>query len=128
MDQLKANKEFVLEYFNAISGVIKTKALLDRYITDPDLTSHILFFDSVLPRYELFVDEMTAEGNRVIVLARLKGSHEGEFKGIPPTGKKVEFSFAIGYEIEDRKIQHHWLIADQMSFMEQLGLAEVSNA
>ncbi len=125
MDQLKKNKEFIVEYFNAISGVIKTPALVKRYADDPELVQHIEFFDSVLPRYELFADEMTAEDNRVVVRARCKGRHERAFKGIPPTNREVEFSFAIGYEIENNKIVHHWIIADQVTFMEQLGIAEV---
>ena len=127
MDQLKKNKEFVVEYFNAISGVLKTHAIVDRYNNDPELYQHIEFFDTVFPRYELFADEMTAEGNRIVVRARFKGKHEGEFKGIPPTYKNVEFSFAISYEIENGKIIHHWMIADQISLMEQLGVAEVES-
>jgi predicted ester cyclase len=33
----------------------------------------------------------------------------------------VEFNFVVGYEIENRMIISHWLIADQMALMEQLG-------
>jgi predicted ester cyclase len=98
--------------------------VLKRYVDDPELLQHIEFFDSVLPRYEIFAEELTAEGNRVVVRGRLKGRHEGAFQGIPPTYKQVDFIFAIGYEIENNKIIHHWLIADMMSFMEQLGIRE----
>lgn len=55
--------------------------------------------------------------------ARFAGLHKGELNGIPPTYKHVEFPFAISYEIEDNKIIHHWMIADQAVLMEQLGLA-----
>ncbi len=85
------NKEFVLRYFNALSGVVKTAELCDTWINDEKLTEHIMFFESTFPRYEVFADEMTAEGNRVVVRARMKGRHEGEFSGIPPTYKEVEF-------------------------------------
>ncbi len=125
MDNLKKNKEFIAEYFSALSGTIKTPSMLAKYVSDPELSQHIDFFEAVFPRYEIYADEMTAEGNRVVVRARFKGKHEGEFNGIPPTYKQVEFSFAIGYEIENGKIAHHWLLADQMSLMEQLGVAEV---
>jgi SnoaL-like polyketide cyclase len=121
MEQQKQNKEFITRYFNALSGVSKTQELMEEYISDKDLIGHIAFFDSVFPRYELFADEMTAEDNRVVVKARLKGVHEGELNGILPTHRTVEFAFAIGYEIENEKIVHHWLIADQASLMEQLG-------
>lgn len=122
MDTLQKNKELVIEYFNAISGVKKPRELLKKYISDKHLIEHIEFFDSVFPAYELYADEMLAEGNRVVVRARAKGRHEGELNGIPPTYKNVEFPFSIGYEIENNKISSHWLIADQMVLMEQLGV------
>ncbi len=125
MDQLKKNKEFIAEYFSALSGKEKNPSMLSKYVDDPELSQHIEFFEAVFPLYEVYSDEMTAEGNRVVVRARFKGKHEGEFNGIPPTYRQVEFSFAIGYEIENGKIANHWLLADQMSLMEQLGVAGV---
>jgi len=122
MDPLQKNKELVIEYFNAISGVKKTRNLMEKYLSDNQLIEHIEFFDSVFPAYEIFADEITAEGNRVVVKARLKGRHQGELSGIPPTQKKVEVPFAIGYEIENNKIINHWMIFDQMALMEQLGV------
>ena len=122
MEQNKANKEFIIRYINALSGVVKTRQLQETYINDEELINHIIFFDTVFPKYEMFADEITAEGNRVVVRARLKGRHEGELNGIKPTYRKVEFPFVISYEIENEKIIHHWLIADQMVLMEQLGV------
>ena len=122
MDTLQKNKQLVIEYFNAISGVKKTRELLEKYISDKHLIEHIEFFDTVFPAYEIFADEITAEGNRVVVKARLKGRHEGELSGIPPTQKEVEVPFAIGYEVETDKIINHWMISDQMMLMEQLGV------
>ena len=122
MDTLQKNKQLIIEYFNAVSGVKKTRQLMEKYVSDQHLIEHIEFFDSVFPAYELYADEMLAEGNRVVVRARAKGRHEGELNGIPPTYKNVDFPFSIGYEIENNKIISHWLIADQMVLMEQLGV------
>lgn len=122
MDQTKKNKEFILNYINAISGVEKTPELLSRYMTDEGLKEHILFFDSVFPGYGGFIDDMIAEGNKVVLRARVKGRHEGMLNGIPPTHKDIELPFVICYEIEDEMIVHHWLIADQTTLMEQLGI------
>ena len=122
MEQLQTNKEFIIDYFNAVSGVKKTRELLEKYVSDKHLIEHIQFFDSVFPAYEIFADEMTAEGNRVVVRARFKGVHKGELNGILATGRKVDFPFVVSYELENGKIVHHWLIADQLSLMEQLGV------
>ena len=122
MEPLKQNKEFIIRYITALSGVTKTRKLMEQFMTDEDLMGHITFFDTAFPKYEMFADEITAEGNRVVVRARMKGCHEGEFNGIVPTHRKVEFPFVVSYDIENGKIVHHWLIADSMALMEQLGL------
>ncbi len=122
MEQSKKNKEFVIEYFNAISGVEKTSELVEKYVAEEALKGHIAFFEAAFPKYEILADEVTAENNRVVVRARFKGTHMGDLSGIAPTYKSVDFPFAIGYEIENNKIISHWLIADQMSLMEQLGV------
>ncbi len=61
-----------------------------------------------------------AEGDRVIVRARTKARHEAEFLGIPATLREVNFPFVVGYEIQDKKIVHSWLIPDYLTLMEQL--------
>lgn len=126
MEQLRKNKEFIIRYLNALSGKEKTKELMEQFITDEELIGHIAFFDIAFPKYEMFADEITAEGNRVVVRARLKGCHAGEFNGIRPTFRNVEFPFVISYEIENGKIVHHWIIGDQLILMEQLGISSIA--
>jgi predicted ester cyclase len=129
MEQQQKNKEFIINYLNAVAtGVPKTRAILEKYITDEALISHIEFFEAAFPLYEIYIDEMTAEGNRVILQARLKGTHLGDFAGIPPTHKTVDFPFVVRYEIEDNKIVSHWMLADQMALMEQLGVVPAAEA
>jgi len=124
MEQAKKNKEFILAYFRELgSEPVKTRESMAKYISDESLIEHILFFDSVFPGYEVFADEIIAEGNKVFLRARLKGTHKGVFNGIPPTNRDVELPFAVGYEIENSMIVHHWLIADQAMLMDQLGLS-----
>ena len=95
MNQAKQNKAFILDYFNAVSGTNKTPELLAQYVTDRELIDHIIFFDGAFPKYEVFADEMTAEGNRIVVRARFKGRH-----GIPASHRPIVFTFIIGYEIQ----------------------------
>ena len=125
MNQQSKNKEFIIEYFNAFSGREKPRHMVKKYVSDEALIEHIEFFESVFPLYEISAHEMLAEGNKVMVKAGFRGRHEGEFNGIPPTYKMVELTSAIVYEIENNKIVSHWIIADQMALMEQLGVMNV---
>jgi predicted ester cyclase len=129
MEQQQKNKEFIINYFNDMATSIpKTRTFLGKYMTDEALIGHIEFFEAAFPGYKVYADEMTAEGNRVIVQARMKGTHLGDFAGIPPTHKTVDFPFVIRYEIEDNKIVSHWMLADQMALMEQLGVVPAAEA
>lgn len=119
-----SHSKFILEYFDSISGSPKTPEACDQWMTDEELKEHILFFDTIFPNYEIFADEIISDGDRVVVRARMKGIHKGTFDGIPPTHKEIEMPFAIGYTIKDNKIVDHWLIADQIALMQQLGVME----
>lgn len=121
----KQNKAFIIRYFNAMAESVVTRELLEEYITDEELIGHILFFESVFPNYEIITDEMMAEGNRVMVRGRMKGRHEGEFNGIQATHRTVEFPLVVSYQIENGKIVHHWLMADSMALMQQLGVMDI---
>lgn len=122
-----SNKAFIREYFNAISGVKKTPKLLSQFTIDNELVEHIMFFDSVFPKYSLLVDEMTAEENRVIVRGQMLGKHIGDFNGIPPTYREIAFPFVVCYMIENKKIIDHWLAADQSLLMKMLGVLNLEN-
>ncbi|MFN8252459.1 MAG: ester cyclase [Ferruginibacter sp.] len=122
MSQIQKNKEFIINYFTEMSGVPKSRALSGKFIKDQALIGHIEFFEKAFPCYGISVEEITAEGNRVIVRARTKATHLGYLGEIPPTGKKVDIPLVICYEIEDSMIVNHWMIADQLLLMQQLGV------
>ena len=128
MDQQRKNKEFIINYLTAVSGVEKSRTLLEKYITDEALISHIKVFEAAFPKYDLFIDEMTAEGKRIIIKARVNGTHLGDLGGIAPTYKAVDFPVIVAYEIENNKIISHWMLADQMKLMEQLGVIPAAAA
>ena len=114
-----------MEYINSVSGELKTKELLEKYNADPGLVESIMYFDSVFPRYLVCIDEILAEGDRVIVRARLKAKHEGEFMGIAATHLPIEFPYVVGYEVQHKKIIHSWLVPDFLPFLEQIGVKGV---
>ena len=118
----KENKEFILRYIDAMNGKVKDAAICDLFMTDQKLKEHILFFDAIFPQYDAEVEEMMAEDDRVMLRVRMRGVHEGPFNGIPPTFKTVEFPFIITYTIRNGKIVDHWLVADQMELLQQLGV------
>lgn len=72
-------------------------------------------------RYEAL--EVIAEDDHVAARYRNTGTHEGEFMGIPATGRpfKLEGGDFCRFN-DDGKIVAHWAYADNLEFMQQLGV------
>ena len=68
------------------------------------------------------IDEMIAEGDRVMVRWTFRGVHEGEHMGIPPTHKPVIFSGIYIFRIQDGRISEVWNLWDQVGEWQQLGI------
>jgi predicted ester cyclase len=116
---VEENKTLIRRYFELFNQ--DWKAALKEYIADEELAHHIQFFETVFPNYQLVAEDMVAEGDKVVVRTRMHGTHQGPLMNIAPTGKAVTMPFMIIYRVVNGKIIQHWLIADQMGLMQQLG-------
>jgi steroid delta-isomerase-like uncharacterized protein len=79
-------------------------------------------FLNAFPDCQVTVDDMIAEGDRVVTKKTFTGTHTAELNGIPPTGKRVSIQYVDILRLRDGKIIEHWLSMDQMNFMQQLGV------
>jgi len=116
----EANKAFVQQYFDAIRKD-KSPATLATYMTDEDLKHHIAMYDVALPGYWLEAEQMIAEGDLVNVRATGHGIQNGPLGEIPPSGKEVKFPLFITYRIANGKIAEHWMLADMLTVLQQIG-------
>ena len=105
MEQLQQNKEFIIRYFNAVSGAPKIQGTFGRnYMTDEELLGHIAFFEKVFPRYEVISDEMTAEGNRVVVRARGKELMRENLMGYYPRIAMLNYRLRSAMKLKMKKL------------------------
>ena len=66
------------------------------------------------------LDEVIAEGDKVVTRGIFCGTHQGELMGITPTGKQVKFSVVHIDRVLDGKVVDHWGQADVFGMMQQL--------
>ena len=69
------------------------------------------------------VEDLLADGDKVIALVSYRGTHQGAFMGIPPTGKQVTVAGINIFRIANGKLVEHWGLADRISALRQLGVA-----
>jgi steroid delta-isomerase-like uncharacterized protein len=68
------------------------------------------------------VEDLIAEGDRVVVRWTNAGTHVGEFAGIPATGRTFTIAGIDIYRVADEQLCEHWHVIDQLGMLGQLGL------
>jgi steroid delta-isomerase-like uncharacterized protein len=85
-----------------------------------EVSSHRASF----PDWNEHVDDIIAEGDRVVIRFTSTGTHGGAFQGIAPTGKKVSIREVAIYRLADGKIVEQWGQPDIFGMQQQLRASE----
>jgi steroid delta-isomerase-like uncharacterized protein len=80
-----------------------------------------LMLRSAFPDFKATIEDMLADGDKVVVRMTWTGTQKGEFMGIPATGKRVSFGVIDIVRFSGSKFAEHWGLMDRSSLMEQLG-------
>ena len=75
-------RQFIEDYFEAMTSQPKTEDLLNQYISDASLKQHIREADAAFPGYRIIRHQVVADGHIVAVRGTVQGVHKGEFAGI----------------------------------------------
>ena len=73
-----------------------------------------------LEEFRIDLDDQFATDDRVVCRWRTSGTHTGDFFGMPPTGKRIEFPGANIWELDHGKARRGWAFPDIASLMAQL--------
>ena len=78
-------------------------------------------FLTAFPDLHVTVEEMIAEGDKVVAYKTLTGTHSGTHLGISATGKRVAYQIISIYRVKNGKISDFWGLQDEISVRQQLG-------
>jgi steroid delta-isomerase-like uncharacterized protein len=91
--------------------------------TDPEgIKAVVGMFRGAMPDLRVIIEDMIAEGDKVVVRYTIEGTHEGELFGVPPTGQRLSIKSISVERVSDGKIREHWRITDSLDMMQQLGV------
>ena len=114
----EAEKETVAEDLvdqNAAPGLPSGRAGHHQFLT---------ICQQAFPQFDVAIDELFAEGNKVAYQWTAVGTHEGEFMGIPATGKEVTITGSDIVRMENGKIAETWHVENMLGLMQQLGVGQ----
>ena len=96
------------------AGIEGSKQFIGMYLT-------------AFPDLHFTVEDMIAEGDKVVARLTTQGTQTGPFLGIPPTGKHTSIGCIDINRMAGGKIVEHWLEMDTLGLLQQLGAIPVSS-
>ena len=79
-------------------------------------------FSTAFPDGYTTIEDMVAEEDKVAARTTFNGTHKAEMQGIPATGKTVNMPGIAIFRLDNGKIAEGWLVNDNLSLMQQLGV------
>ncbi|HET9921983.1 MAG TPA: ester cyclase [Ktedonobacteraceae bacterium] len=130
------NKALIRRFYEEVFNEKKLEALDEFYAPDhvdhtlppglptsPDGTRQAIAMTlTALPDLHVTIEDMIAEGDRVVTRFTTHGTQQGAFGSIPPTGKRVAISTIEITRVADGKIVEDWGLDDRLGMLQQLGL------
>lgn len=79
-------------------------------------------FRTAFPDQQFTIEDMIAEGDKVVIRHTYRGIHKGEFMGIAPTDNQITTTGITIFRLADGKIYEVWANYDQLGLMQHLGM------
>ena len=83
---------------------------------------HLDMYLTAFPGLHLTVEDMIAEGDKVVARVTARGTHLGELRSTPPTDKQMTVTAIDIYRIAGGKFVEYWGIGDDLGLLQQLGV------
>ena len=127
-------KRFIEECINRKKVELMDKLFSPDYINhaatsdiSPDLEGYkerVRYMIAAFPDLSIAIEDLFSDGDRVAVRLTARGTHQGSYLGVPPTGELATWTAIAIYRVVDGRIVERWENRDDLGMMRQLGLLQ----
>ena len=117
------NKQVVREYYERVLNGRDLDAVGDFFVDErivAGVKGGCFRYFEAFPDLHVALDDVIAEGDRVFVRSTMTGTHDGEYKGIPATGRHVAAESAEVFRVADGRFVGYWCLANVAGLTRQL--------
>ena len=133
---VEANKAIIQRWWGAMNdgsagAIIDEIYAADYILHDPTqpkptigtegIREFIGMVTAAFPDLRMTLDDLVAEGDRVVQRLTARGTHQGEFFGVPASGNSIVVWLYVTSRIADGKVAEEWQLLDALSLMQQIG-------
>ncbi len=86
------------------------------------LLAYASMLHTAFPDITNTIEDIIAEGDKVVTRTLVRGTHLGEMMGMPPTGRQISIATMNSFRVANGKLAEHWAVADTFGMMQQLGV------
>ena len=113
---LAENKDVIRTYFDEVVNWGNLSLI------DHTVAARAERFFAAFPDAKTTIDDMIAEGDKVVVRSTTRATRTGALMGVAPTGRPVRYSGIDIFRVVESKITDHWFVRDHATLMERLGI------
>ncbi len=123
----KGNIKIIDELYaaNVVQHDPSSPAVVDSAET---LKHYVMAFLTALPDLRFTIEDLVAEGDKVVWRFSSRGTHQGPLMGIPPTGRIAVVTGMVLFRLENSKIGEVWVNIDTLGMLQQMGVIPMPNA
>lgn len=117
-------KVFAGKDFSALSKLMREDYIQHNPLVGQGRKGFQEFFQAwfdASPDYAFELKQIVSEGDKVWAYGTYSGTHEGDWLGIPGTGKAYKFDAVDIFRVQDGQLAEHWDVLDVYSLFKQLG-------
>lgn len=125
-----STRRFVEEFINKNNPAVADELIAEDFVNHTPssgissdregLKQIIALYHQRFPDFQLTIEKVVGENDKVVEFGKMTGTHTGASMGIPPTNNKMDVSYVFISRIQGGKVKERWTMINEMEVMRQL--------
>jgi predicted ester cyclase len=122
-------RRLIEEFINKGNMAVADETFADNFVNHDSMSAtkdgqglkqYVTMLHTAFPDFHCAIEDLVAEGDRVVVRLMCRGTHRGELMGISPTGRQINVTAISILRFAGGKVMERWNSTDNLGILQQL--------